>query len=230
MPIREVTAVMKRKRVQDLPSHDRPREKLAAKGPAALSDLELVAVLLGSGTRGKGVLEVAADLLRRVGPRLDRLDLPSLLGVDGVGRAKACQILAAFELARRHLSREPTGIREAKDALPYVDEIRDRKQEYFVCLSLSGANEVLQSRVVTVGLLDSSQVHPREVFADPLADRAASVIVAHNHPSGRLEPSAEDIALTERLAKAGELLGIRLLDHLIVTQRGYLSLKEAGRL
>ena len=228
--MREAREPRKRRRIQDLAAHDRPRERLASKGAAALSDLELVAVLLGSGTRQRGVLEVAADLLRRVGPRLDRLDLASLVAVRGIGSAKACQILAALELARRHLAHEPTGIQEAKDALPYVEAIRDRKQEYFVCLSLSGANEVLESRVVTVGLLDSSPVHPREVFADPLADRAAAVIVAHNHPSGRLEPSAEDAALTERLAKAGELLGIRLLDHLIVTPRGYLSFREAGRL
>jgi len=218
------------KRMDDLPIRDRPRERLAAKGPAALSDLELVAVLLGSGTTGRGVLEVAADLLRQCGPRLDRLELPLLLKVEGVGKAKACQVLAGFELARRHLLKEAPGIREAKDVLPYVEGIRDKKQEYFVCLSLSGANEVLASRVVTVGLLDSSPVHPREVFADPLSDRAAAVIVAHNHPSGRLEPSTEDLALTERLARAGELLGIRLLDHLIVTRRGHVSFKESGRL
>ena len=218
------------KRMSDLPARDRPRERLAAKGPAALSDLELVAVLLGSGTKGRGVLQVAADLLRQCGPRLDRLELSALLKVEGVGKAKACQVLAGFELARRHLLKEGPGIREAKDVLPYVEGIRDKKQEYFVCLSLSGANEVLASRVVTVGLLDSSPVHPREVFADPLSDRAAAVIVAHNHPSGRLEPSTEDLALTERLARAGELLGIRLLDHLIVTRRGHVSFKESGRL
>jgi DNA repair protein RadC len=223
-------AIPRGKRVEDLPARDRPRERLVAKGPEALSDLELVAVLLGSGTKARGVLEVAADLLKRCGPRLDQLALPILLEIDGVGQAKACQILAGFELARRHLLREAPAIREAKDVLPYVEEIRDKKQEYFICLSLSGANEVLASRVVTVGLLDSSPVHPREVFADPLADRAAAVIVAHNHPSGRLEPSAEDLALTERLARAGELLGIRLLDHLIVGRRGHVSLKESGRL
>ena len=218
------------KRMNELAAHDRPRERLATKGPAALSDLELVAVLLGSGVKGKGVLEVASGLLRQCGPRLDRLDLSLLLEVEGVGTAKASQILAGFELARRHLLKEAPGIREAKDVLPYVEEIRDKKQEYFICLSLSGANEVLASRIVTVGLLDSSPVHPREVFADPLSDRAAAVIVAHNHPSGRLEPSTEDLALTQRLARAGELLGIRLLDHVIVTRRGHVSFKESGRL
>ncbi len=222
--------MVRAKQMTELAAHDRPRERLAAKGPAALSDVELVAVLLGSGVKGKGVLEVASGLLRQCGPRLDRLDLPLLLEVEGVGTAKASQILAGFELARRHLLKETPGIREAKDVLPYVEEIRDKKQEYFICLSLSGANEVLASRIVTVGILDSSPVHPREVFADPLSDRAAAVIVAHNHPSGQLEPSTEDLALTQRLARAGELLGIRLLDHVIVTRRGHVSLKESGRL
>ncbi len=220
----------KKKGIKDLPLCERPRERLVTKGAAALSDTELVAVLLKSGTKAKGVLDVAADLLGRVGPRFDALDVASLEEIEGVGRAKACQIVAGFELARRHLLHEKTPIREAKDVLPYVAEIRDKKQEYFLCLALSGANEVLANRVVTVGLLDSSQVHPREVFADPLADRAAAIIVAHNHPSGVLEPSAEDLALTDRLAKAGELLGIRVLDHLIVTKHGHLSLKEVGHL
>lgn len=114
--------------------------------------------------------------------------------------------------------------------MPFVQQIRDKQQEYFVCLSLNGANEVIENRVVTVGLLDSSQVHSREVYADPLTDRVASIIVTHNHPSGTLEASPEDVALTDRLARAGKLLGIPLLDHIIVTKRGYLLLKQAGYL
>jgi DNA repair protein RadC len=154
----------------------------------------------------------------------------ALQEIAGVGPARACQLLAAFELARRHLVKERAAICEAKDVLPFVQHIRDKKQEYFVCVSLNGAHEVIESRVVTVGLLDSSQVHPREVFADPLTDRAAAVIFAHNHPSGNLEPSPEDLALTARLVHAGELLGIKVLDHLIVSERGCRSLKQDGRL
>ena len=216
--------------IKDLPELDRPREKLLSKGPMALSDPELLAILLGSGTKGTNALALATKILRKIDLRSDRLDVRALEGIPGVGPAKASRIAAAFEFVRRRLQREGARVREAKDVLPFVQQIRDKQQEYFVCLSLNGANEVIENRVVTVGLLDSNQVHPREVYADPLTDRAASIIVAHNHPSGTLEASPEDVALTDRLARAGKLLGIPLLDHIIVTKRGYLSLKQAGYL
>jgi len=214
--------------IGDLPKADRPREKLIARGPSALSDLELLAVLIGSGVRGQGVLHLASRILRRFHGRLHRVDIEALQSIKGLGRARSCQIVAAIELAKRQLSidRRCT-IRQASDALPYLQEIRAKNQEHFVCISLTGANEVIASRVVTVGLLDSSQVHPREVFADPITDRAAGVILAHNHPSGTLEASAEDVALTKRLVQAGEILGIRVLDHVIVSRQGYASMKQA---
>ena len=219
-----------RHRIQDLPDADRPREKLLRRGAASLSDVELLAVLLGSGTKRTGVLDLASKILRTLDGRLDRANAEALLSIAGVGAAKAAQIEAALELARRHIAKGRHVIREAADALPYLQAVRDKKQEHFVCLSLNGANEVIATRVVTVGLLDTNQVHPREVFADPIGDRAASVLVAHNHPSGTLEPSAEDLALTRRIVKAGELLGIRVLDHVIITADGFLSLWEAGHL
>ncbi len=217
-------------RIGELSSVDRPREKLLTKGETALSDAELLAVLLGSGTQRSGVLDVAAKILHASNGDLSKVDTAQLLKVGGVGKAKACQVVAAMELGRRHLSRRRAVIRDAEDALPYLAGIRNEKQEHFVCLSLNGANEVLATRVVTVGLLDSNQVHPREVYADPITDRAASILCAHNHPSGTLEASPEDIAITRRLANAGELLGIRVLDHLIVTCDGFLSLRQAGHL
>jgi DNA repair protein RadC len=217
-------------RIRELPDVDRPREKLLSKGAEALSDVELLAVVLGSGTRGTGVLELAATLLSAFDGHLDGVDPLSLQAVSGVGRAKACCLVAAMELARRHGRKGRPAIRTAVDVLPYLEPVRREKQEHFVCLALNGAGEVLASRVVTVGLLDTNQVHPREVFADPIADRAASVIVAHNHPSGTLDASAEDLALTKRLVQAGRLLGIPVLDHLIVTTEGYLSLKTEGKL
>ncbi|HHR85085.1 MAG TPA: DNA repair protein RadC, partial [Candidatus Acetothermia bacterium] len=197
--------------IKDLPKLDRPREKLLSKGAVALSDSELLAILIGSGMKGTNALSLATKILRRIDLRLDKLDVEALKEIPGVGPAKAARIAAAFELVRRHLQREGSRVREAKDVLPFVQQIREKHQEYFVCLSLNGANEVIENRVVTVGLLDSNQVHPREVYADPLTDRAASIIVAHNHPSGTLEASPEDIALTDRLARAGKLLGIPLL-------------------
>ena len=219
---------MKRHRIQDLPGADRPREKLLRRGVASLSDVELLAVMLGSGTRQSGVLDLASRILHTLDGRLDSDNLQQLQSIAGVGKAKACQIEAALELARRHITKGRHVIREAADALPYLQSIRGRNQEHFVCVSLNGANEVIESRIVTVGLLDTNQVHPREVFSDPIADRAAAILVAHNHPSGTLEPSPEDLALTRRIIRAGDLLGIRVLDHLIVTEDSFVSLKEAG--
>jgi DNA repair protein RadC len=217
-------------RIPDLSSVDRPREKLVAKGVAALSDAELVAVLLGSGTKRLSVLDLSVKILNAFKGNLSKANIQELLKVHGVGKAKACQLVAAMELGRRHLSQKRAVIRDAEDALPYLSGIRKEKQEHFVCLSLNGANEVLATRVVTVGLLNSNQVHPREVYADPITDRAASILCAHNHPSGTLQASPEDLALTQRLVQAGEVLGIRVLDHLIVTEKGFLSLKQAGHL
>jgi DNA repair protein RadC len=222
---------MRRTTIRDIPELDRPREKLIARGAGALSDAELLAVIIGRGIPGRDVLQVAAETEKVIGDAPpDRISIGDLLRIKGMGEAKAAQIVAAFELARRHLLKERIQIKEARDVLPFVNEIRDKRQEYFVCLSLNGAHEVIENRVVTVGLLDSNQVHPREVFADPLVDRAAAVIFAHNHPSGNPSPSPEDIALTKRLVDAGKLLGINVLDHLIVTKRGYLSLKQEGYL
>lgn len=146
----------------------------------------------------------------------------------GMGLAKAGQILSAFELARRHLLKDTVKIAVARDVLPLVADIAGKQQEYFVCISLNGANEVIEKRVVTIGLLDKSPVHPREVFADVIADRAAAVIFAHNHPSGDLQPSEADLQMHERLTEAGRILGLRILDHVIVTKKGHYSFQEAG--
>ena len=214
--------------LKDIPKFERPREKLVVKGPVALSDQELIAILLGSGVKGRDALEIGSTILRKLGDDMDQLTIAKLQAIEGVGSIKACRILAGFELARRYLFKEKKAIHCADDALPFIQHIADKKQEYFICMSLNGANEVIKSRVVTVGLLNSNQVHPREVFSDPIVDRAASVIVAHNHPSGNLDPSLEDIALTKRLVKAGEIIGITVLDHIIVTKRGHASLRTKG--
>jgi DNA repair protein RadC len=136
--------------------------------------------------------------------------------------------MAAFEFARRRASRENVVVEAAEDILPLVLDIVDKKQEYLVCITLNGANEVIEKRVITVGLLNKNQIHPREVFADAISDRAASVILAHNHPSGVVEPSSDDIVSTKQLADSGKMIGIEVLDHVIVTRNGYLSLKETG--
>lgn len=187
-------------------------------------------MLIHTGTKGRSAIQLASALLREAGPNLGRWGLAELTRFPGVGEAKACQILAALELARRHFQRGPGRIEKPEDALPYFASIRDRKQEHFLSLTLNGAHEAIECRVVTVGLLTSSLVHPREVFADAIADRAAAVIFAHNHPSGNPEPSGDDLALTRQLVEAGKILGIEVLDHLIVTKTAYTSLRERGHL
>lgn len=216
------------KTIKDMPEHSRPREKLRERGAQALTDEELVAAILGTGTTGIDVRTLARQVTTLIREHRDNLMLDHLLAVPGMGPAKAAQILSAFELARRHLLRETVKMLTAQDALPLVADIAGKQQEHFVCISLNGANEVIEKRVVTIGLLDSSQVHPREVFADVLRDRAAAVIFAHNHPSGELQPSEADIRIHDQLTEAGKILGLRVLDHVIVTRKGYFSFQEAG--
>jgi DNA repair protein RadC len=216
------------KTIKDLPEHARPREKLRERGASALTDEELVVAILGMGTAGVDVRTIARQVASLIHEHKQGLTLDHLLGVPGMGLAKAAQILSAFELARRHLLKETVKITDARDALPLLSDIAGKQQEYFVCISLNGAHEVIEKRIVTVGLLDKSQVHPREVFADVLTDRAAAVILAHNHPSGELKPSNSDLKIHEQLTEAGRILGIRILDHVIVSKRGYYSFQEAG--
>jgi DNA repair protein RadC len=216
------------KTIKDLPEHSRPREKLQENGPAALTDEELVAAILGMGTKGVDVRTIARQVAGLIREHKAGLTLDHLLNVPGMGLAKAAQVLSAFELARRHLLKQIVKITVAQDILPLVGDIAGKPQEHFVCISLNGANEVIEKRVVTIGLLDNSPVHPREVFADVIADRAAGVIFVHNHPSGELQPSEADLRVHEQLTEAGKILGLRVLDHVIVTRKGYFSFQEAG--
>ncbi len=211
-----------------MPEHSRPREKLRERGPAAMTDEELVAAILGMGTAGVDVRTIARQVAGLIREHKTDLTLDHLLAIPGIGLAKAGQILAAFELAWRYLLRETVRIVTARDVLPLVADIAGKQQEHFVCLSLNGANEVIQKRTVTIGLLDQSPVHPREVFADVIADRAAAVIFVHNHPSGDLQPSAADRRTHEQLTEAAKILGLRVLDHLILSKKGHFSFQEAG--
>lgn len=214
--------------IKDMPQHARPREKLRDQGAVALTDEELVAAILGRGVIGADVRAIAKRVAGLIREHKTDLELDHLRAVAGVGLAKAAQILSAFELARRHLLKDIVKITNARDVLPLVADIAGKKQEHFVCISLNGANEVIEKRLVTIGLLDQSQVHPREVFADVISDRAASVIFAHNHPSGSLQPSESDRRTHGQLEEAAKVLGIRVLDHLIVTGKGHFSYQSAG--
>jgi DNA repair protein RadC len=216
------------KRITELPRHDRPREKINSKGAGALSDEELVAILLGSGIKGHDVMTVAGRIVRLVDDHHGRPDPADLQRLEGVGPAKAALISAALEFARRRIRPEGIKIKTPVDVLPLIRHYSDRKQEHFLCLSLNGANEVITTRVVSIGLVNKTQVHPREVFADPITDRASAVILAHNHPSGDLTPSKEDKSLTRQLKEAGETLGIAVLDHIIFSRKGHYSFLENG--
>lgn len=204
---------------------DRPREKLQAKGASALSDFELLQALIGSGNAQADVSKIARETLKIIKANGANVTYDQLQHVTGMGAAKVTEILAALELSKRYLLTSDQPIIDSPEkALEQLADIRDKKQEYFVCLTLDGANRLIAKRIITIGTLTASLVHPREVFAEAITDRAASIIIAHNHPSGSMEPSQADRDVTERLQQAGELLGIQLVDHVIVAESSYRSI------
>ena len=203
----------------------RPREKLQSRGAQSLSDYELLMAIIGSGTKQADVTKIAKDVQNLIAKKGSELIYDDLLAIKSLGPAKASTIMAGFELWRRQfeVSERPI-IDSPEKAVEQLADIRDKKQEYFVCLTLDGANRLIAKRIITIGTLTASLVHPREVFADAITDRAASIIVAHNHPSGMLRQSASDDAVTEILSDAGDLLDIMLKDHIIVTASSYRSI------
>ena len=205
-------------KMTDRQLQNRPREKMQKYGAGKLSDLELLMAIIGSGSGAADVTKIARDLKKLIAEKGSELTFEDLMGVKGMALAKTTQFMAAFELWRRQFEvTERPIIDTPEKAVAQLGDIRDKKQEYFVCLTLDGANRLIAKRVITIGTLTASLVHPREVFADAITDRAASIIVAHNHPSGSLEPSRADIDITMRLKDAGELLGIDVIDHIIMT-------------
>ncbi len=214
--------------IKELPQSERPRERLQEHGPLALSDLELLTLLIGSGTSRNPAMKVAEQLLYL----LDKLSgeeeitIEQLTSIDGMGLAKATLVLAALELGRRRLPPKRKQIVFPSDVFPLIRHYASRPQECFLSISLNGAHEVISINVVSIGLVNHTLVHPREVFATPLRERATAVIIAHNHPSGILQPSGDDRNVTRRLVKAGELLGIKVLDHLIFSEEEYRSMLE----
>jgi DNA repair protein RadC len=218
------------KSIDKIPEADRPREKLLRKGARALSDQELLAVLLGKGTPGMDVMTLAGKLARLIDEKGLEVKAEELSQFEGVGDAKATLILAAIEFTRRRIKPEGAKIETPADLLPHVRHYADRKQEHFLCATINGANEIQNIRVVSIGLIDRTPVHPREVFADAISDRACAIIVAHNHPNGTLEPSSNDLDVTKQLKGAGKVVGISLLDHIIFNRSSYFSLLENGLL
>ncbi len=228
------SASPRRQRMKDLPEEVRPRERLLGCGAAALSAVELVAVLLRTGSRAHSALDVATDLLGRHGS-LDRLAGASpaeLCRTPGVGEVKALHLVAAFELGRRLRALPPRrrpAVHHPADAAAFVmDDLRFRETEHFWLLLLNTRHEVLERIELTHGGLASSPVHPREVFKAAVREGAAALILVHNHPSGDPTPSRADLAMTARLCRAARVIGIPILDHLIVGDGRYASLREQG--
>ena len=195
---------------------DRPREKMLAKGEANLTNRELLEVVIGSGIAGADVTKIADDILAVMETSNGKPTLDELMEIRGVSLATASKLIASLELTGR-FNHSGRLVLDEDHVLELLADIRTKPQEHFVVLTLDGANRLIEKRIVTIGTLNASLVHPREVFADAITDRAAAIIVGHNHPGGTLEPSGPDIVVTKRLRAAGELLGIRMLDHIIVT-------------
>jgi DNA repair protein RadC len=215
---------------RDILPASRPRERLLVMGPEALSDHELLAILLNTGIRGKNVTLLAKELLERLDRDKDIPPVKELARLAGVGATKACAVVAMLEYGRRRWGASGARFKHPQDIFTLIRHYADRKQERFICVSLNGVHEVLAVRVVTVGLVNRTIIHPREVFADAILDRAAAVIAAHNHPSGSLKPSSEDDDVTRTLVRAAEVLGIRFLDHVIFSETAYFSYRKARKM
>ena len=200
------------------------------RGVTALKNEELLTILLGSGIQGKDVRKLAKEIISLMDRGVDRLTIEKLCQIHGLGIAKASQILAALELSKRYFISQHRQISDAQDVFDELKAFADRKQEYFLTITLDGASHIIETRTVFIGTLNQSLVHPREVFSDAICDRAAGIIVAHNHPSGTREPSRADIQITQRLKEVSRLVGIELLDHIILTKQGYYSFSDEGLL
>ncbi|WP_128738470.1 RadC family protein [Lederbergia galactosidilytica] len=220
--------------IRDFPVDDRPRERLIKTGPESLSTQEIVAILLRTGTKSESVLQLANRLLTKFDGLMWLKDaaFEELISVKGIGKAKAVQLVAAVELGRRisNLTYDDRYvIRSPEDGANYVmNDMRFLTQEHFVALYLNTKNQVIHRQTIFIGSLNASIVHPREVFREAFRRAAASIICFHNHPSGDPTPSREDIEVTRRLTECGKMLGIEVLDHLIIGDKKYVSMKEKG--
>ncbi len=213
-----------------LQKYDLPREKLLKYNqPDKLKDEELLAIILRTGTKDYDVLNLAKKILQQYGKELPYTSAKELKNFLGIGKARACSIVACFELGKRLLKDKKVSLYlTPKDVYDRLIEYRDKKKEYFFVFYLDTKNQEIKNEVISIGTLNSSLVHPREVFEPAVKNLASQIIVAHNHPSGNLQPSKDDIELTKRLVSAGEILGIEVIDHIIFSKDGYFSFKKEG--
>ena len=218
--------------VHDLPKSERPRERLQKHGAEALSSQELLSLIIGRGVSKKSVMTIAQELLSKFGniKAISEATLEELSQIKGIGFAKAAQLKASFELGKRQDLEPELKDFDIKDPQSVVKAIRasikDKAKEHFKLILLNARNKIIGISTVSVGSLNASIVHPREVFKDAIMHNAYSVVLAHNHPSGDSEPSEDDLMITKRLVDAGKILDIKVTDHIIITKNGYFSFKE----
>lgn len=220
-------------KVKDLPQEERPRERLINYGCKALSNAELLAIILSSGTKKQNVLDLSKRLLNKFDLKsLSRKRIGSLKKILGIGEVKACRIIACFEMGRRFLipkKEERLVVESSKDiAKIFISKLSNLKKEHFVGIYLDSRKRIIKTEVIFIGSLNTSVVHPREIFEIAIAECAAAIILVHNHPSGDPRPSNDDIEITEQIFKAGKIMGIDVLDHIIITDDAYVSLMEEG--
>ncbi|HOI96883.1 MAG TPA: DNA repair protein RadC [Candidatus Pacearchaeota archaeon] len=216
-------------KIKDLAKVDRPREKLEKYGPEKLATAELLAVLLGSGIKGLNVVELSRKIVKLIAKNgTEKIKLEDLLKEKGLGKAKALQIIAALEFGKRMYPDKKPEILTPEDVWKLCGDFRGSKKEHFAAFYLDTQNKLIERQIISIGTLNASLVHPREVFEPAIALHAASVIVCHNHPSGNADPSSDDLAITKRLAEAGKILGIGLTDHIISTANEFVSFKNKG--
>ncbi len=218
--------------IPNLDKIEQPREKLQKYGAEKLSEAELLAILLRTGPKGTGVLDLSKKILKQFNDsKLANAGFKELKAIHGLGAAKACEIIACFELGRRLLKdKQVRLILSPREVWEALKDIRQSKKEHFVVFFLDTQNREIKRELISVGTLNASLIHPREVFEPAIKHNAAHIIVAHNHPSGGLEPSDQDLAITKRLCDSGSLLGIEVIDHVIVAGTGYMSFKEKNLL
>lgn len=217
--------------IRDQPHSLRPREKLKRVGAVNLTEIELLAIIISSGTQGKNVLELSKEIIDKFGENLLHTDIEDLARIKGLGSVKAMKLKAAVELGVRfgRMVGDKIIINSSKDAYLVVQDYVHKRQEHLLLLTLNGRNQMISKKVITIGTLDASLFHPREIFAESIIDRASKIIVAHNHPSGNLEPSANDLTMTKKVRDAGEVIGIELVDSLIISEEGYRSILYADQ-
>ena len=204
----------------------KPREKLSKYWAQKLEWWELVAVILWSWVKWMDVFKLSKKVNKVLEEKWELIKVEDLEKIMWMGPVKAQSIISAFELAKRYFIKDSIIIKSSEDIIEQVKYYRDKKQEYLICITLDGANRLINNRVITIWLLNESLVHPREVFADAISDRANSIVLVHNHPSGTPSPSDADISITNRLKEVSELVWIQLLDHIIITKNDYFSFNE----